>query len=63
MLTEEEALRRIADGEPDERLAPELERHVQALARLGWLGICGCSDGDYVVVTKLGREVLATKPE
>ena len=55
------ALEQINGGQPDEKLGPALDRSVPDLVSRGWLQICGCSDGDYVVVTKAGREALEAR--
>jgi len=52
------ALRAIATGEPDTKLSAVLSKAVPRLRERRWISVCGCSDGDYVDVTDLGRRIL-----
>ena len=55
------ALRRIASGEPDTKLPEDLNEPIKRLERLGLIQICGCSDGDYVILTKLGKWAIGVE--
>ena len=53
------ALQGIAALGPDEKLSTTQGAAAFALIRKGWLKSHGCSDGNYVEVTKAGRTALA----
>lgn len=52
------ALRRISQLPSDTKLPPMVESEVPILCRLGWLRSIDSTDGAYVEVTDLGKEVL-----
>ena len=53
-----QALRRVAAVPPDTPLPDDLQAEVPTLQKLGWLKIIEHSDGDYVVPSEKGHEVL-----